>query len=185
MDARRRVKLSKTLARYLRHRPDAVGIALDAGGWADVDALLDALARRGVRISRAELRQVVAEGDKPRFELSGDATRVRARYGHSVAVDLRHAAADPPSVLYHGTAAAAVDAILARGLAPMGRRHVHLSEDIATARRVGARHGRPAVLAVDAAAMVAGGATFLRAADGVWLTDAVSPDRLLGVVDDP
>src|SRR3712207_7169980 len=46
-----------------------------------------------------------------------------------------------------------VASILATGLEPRGRHHVHLSEDPDTARRVGARRGDPVVLVVDAAAM--------------------------------
>jgi putative RNA 2'-phosphotransferase len=39
--------------------------------------------------------------------------------------------------------------------------------------RVGARHGRPVVLAVDAAGMAAAGHTFSVSENGVWLADAV------------
>jgi putative RNA 2'-phosphotransferase len=52
---------------------------------------------------------------------------------------------------------------------------VHLSPDEATARRVGARHGRPVVLRVDAEGMARDGAVFTRSANGVWLVDAVPP----------
>jgi putative RNA 2'-phosphotransferase len=55
---------------------------------------------------------------------------------------------------------------------------VHLSADEATARVVGARHGSPAVLTVDAAAMAADGHTFRVTGNGVWLTAAV-PARYL------
>jgi putative RNA 2'-phosphotransferase len=60
---------------------------------------------------------------------------------------------------------------------------VHLSPDVATARTVGGRRGRPVVLRVDAAAMVADGLLFSRSANGVWLTDSVPP-RYVAVVDD-
>jgi putative RNA 2'-phosphotransferase len=59
---------------------------------------------------------------------------------------------------------------------------VHLSADVATARRVGRRRGRPVVLRVDATGMVADGATFTRSDNGLWLVDAVPPRflRVLG-----
>jgi putative RNA 2'-phosphotransferase len=60
----------------------------------------------------------------------------------------------------------------------MRRHHVHLSEEIATARRVGARHGRPAIFAVDAAALHATGQPFYCSANGVWLVDHVPPAYL-------
>ena len=100
---------------------------------------------------------------------------MRARQGHSVAVDLGLAPVAPPEVLYHGTVAAALDAILLEGLRPMGRQQVHLSPDVETARAVGARRGRPIVLRVAAGAMHRDGYAFTVSSNGVWLTDAVPP----------
>jgi putative RNA 2'-phosphotransferase len=53
--------------------------------------------------------------------------------------------------------------------------------DVVRLSTVGARRGRPVVLRVDAAALVAEGAVFTRAANGAWLVDAVPP-RYLTVV---
>ena len=167
------VRLSKRLSFVLRHRPDWVGLDLDYAGWAGVDHLLAAL-----HLTRAELEHVVAANDKRRFALDPTGTRIRASQGHSVAVDLGYRAEQPPDELFHGTVERFLPAILAEGLRP-GRRHaVHLSTDVATARVVGARRGRPVVLRVDAAAMVTAGARFTRSANGVWLVDAVPPSRL-------
>lgn len=174
--------MSKKLSLHLRHRPGAVGLGLEPAGWVDVDDLLSALARRRFRVTRAELERVVAGGDKQRFELSADGRRVRARYGHSVDVDPGHEPVPPPDRLYHGTSEGAVDAILAGGVARMGRRQVHLSGDADSARRVGARHGRPVVLVVDAAAMADEGVRLVRAAEGTWMTAAVAPRHILGVL---
>ncbi len=60
----------------------------------------------------------------------------------------------------------------------MRRHHVHLSPDVQTATIVGRRHGRPAVFAVDAAAMERDGYAFFRSENGVWLVDAVPPQYL-------
>jgi putative RNA 2'-phosphotransferase len=68
--------------------------------------------------------------------------------------------------------------ILAEGPQP-GRRHaVHLSPDVATARVVGGRRGRPVVLRVDATRLAATGARFAHSANGVWLVGAVPPAYL-------
>ena len=178
MDEKRTVKTSKRLSRILRHDPASVGITLDEAGWVRVDVLLAALARRGGSLSRAELESVVETNNKRRFAFSDDGLSIRASQGHSVAVDLGLAAAVPPPVLYHGTATRSLDAILRDGLLPMSRQDVHLSADTETAARVGSRHGRPAVLTVDAAAMAAAGHEFRISANGVWLTDAVAPQYL-------
>jgi putative RNA 2'-phosphotransferase len=176
------VRISKRLSYLLRHAPGSIGLTLDDAGWVDVDALLAALTAAGTPISRVELDEVVARNDKRRFALDPTGTRIRASQGHSVPVDLGYAAAEPPDVLFHGTVERFLPAILARGLRAGNRHAVHLSADVATARRVGARRGRPVVLRVDALGMAADGAVFTRSANGVWLVAAV-PRRHLRVLD--
>ncbi|WP_405579993.1 RNA 2'-phosphotransferase [Streptomyces sp. NBC_01190] len=183
MDDKRAVSVSKFLSMVLRHKPETIGVVLDEGGWLDVDVLIAACAGRGRRFSRADLDHVVATNNKQRFAFSADGRRIRASQGHSVAVELGLTPAAPPDVLYHGTAAATVPLILREGLKPMGRQQVHLSADRETAVRVGSRHGRPAVLEVAAAALAGAGHTFWVSANGVWLTDAVPPERLRIAVD--
>ncbi|MEU9400211.1 RNA 2'-phosphotransferase [Streptomyces sp. NPDC048242] len=176
MDDIRTVKLSKYLAKHLRHQPERIGLTLDAGGWVEIDALMTAAAAHGFRFTREELDHVVAVNDKKRYAVDG--TRIRASQGHTVAVDLGLPPATPPPYLYHGTVARALDAIRAEGLRPMNRHDVHLSADRETATRVGSRRGRPVVLPVDAAAMHRDGHVFRVSANGVWLTEAV-PVRYL------
>ncbi|MCK8676359.1 MULTISPECIES: RNA 2'-phosphotransferase [Streptomyces] len=176
MDDRRTVKVSKYLSKHLRHQPERIGLVLDPQGWVAVDELLGALARNGMPLTRVELDHVVAVNDKRRFTIDGD--RIRANQGHTVRVDLDLPPAVPPAFLYHGTVAGSLDAIRAEGLRPMARHHVHLSPDRETATRVGARRGRPVVLAVDAGAMHRDGHVFRVSANGVWLTDAVPPAYL-------
>ena len=172
------VRTSRLLARVLRHAPGSVGVTLDGAGWVGVPALLDALAAHGTTVSRPRLERVVARDDKQRFELDPAGDRIRARQGHSVAVDLGLEATPPPSVLYHGTPERHLAAILRQGLHRGARHHVHLSGDVETATRVGARRGRPVVLAVDAGAMARDGHRFFLTGNGVWLTDAVPAHHL-------
>lgn len=178
LDEKQTVRMSKFLSLVLRHQPETVGIALDEGGWVGVDELIAACAAKGRRFSREELDHVVATNNKKRFAYSEDGRRIRASQGHSVTVELGLAATAPPDVLYHGTATATLPLILREGLKPMSRQDVHLSADVATAVRVGSRHGRPVVLAVDAAGLAAEGHEFRVSANGVWLTDRVPPERL-------
>lgn len=172
------VATSKLLSYVLRHRPDSIALTLDGQGWADVGELLSCLAAHGKPLDRALLERVVADNDKQRFALSEDGSRIRASQGHSIAVDLQLREAEPPDVLYHGTASRFLKAILASGLKAGARHHVHLSADPQTATQVGARHGFPAVLRVDAARMRADGIAFYQSDNGVWLTAAVKPKYL-------
>ena len=175
MDDTRLVKLSKYLSKHLRHQPHRLGLTLAQGGWVEVEALLKACTDNGVPITRAELDEVVERNDKRRFGFDPQGTRIRANQGHSVEVDLQLQPVAPPGVLYHGTARQAADAIIQRGLLKMKRHHVHLSPDVETARRVGARRGPPVVFEVDAPAMHVHGFTFFRSANNVWLVDEVPP----------
>jgi putative RNA 2'-phosphotransferase len=169
--------ISKTLSYWLRRRPDAGGLTLDANGWTGADAVLAALMREhGADWDR--LVAVVETNDKQRFEFSSDLEQIRARQGHSVEVDLALEPLSPPDTLFHGTVAKFLDAIRADGLKRMSRHHVHLSKDEETATRVGARRGRPVILTVDAAAMARDGHFFYRSSNGVWLTDVVPPPYL-------
>lgn len=172
------IRLSKRLSRHLRHAPEEIGLQLSPDGWADVTTLLAAL-----RISRADLDLVVARNDKQRFAFDDTGTRIRANQGHSVPVALELPALAPPGVLYHGTVARALPAIRVEGLRPMNRHDVHLSADVATATRVGARRGKPVVLRVAAAAMLTAGHVFHRSANGVWLTAHVPPTYLTELPD--
>ncbi|WJY39470.1 RNA 2'-phosphotransferase [Streptomyces sp. P9-2B-2] len=171
MNTQRSVRLSKYLAKHLRHEPERIGITLDAQGWVPVAELMAAAAQHGFPFTQEELAAVVADNDKQRYALDGD--RIRANQGHSVPVDLDLPPSVPPAHLFHGTVARSVAAIREEGLRPMSRHAVHLSPDRETATRVGARRGKPVVLTVDAGAMHRAGHVFRVSANGVWLTSRV------------
>jgi putative RNA 2'-phosphotransferase len=178
MDEKHRVRVSKRLARHLRHVPEEIGLVLGEGGWVPVDDLPEALRLHGLRLSRRELDEVVSCNDKQRFAFDETGSMIRASQGHSIPVELDLPPAVPPKVLFHGTVAAALPAIRREGLRPMRRHHVHLSATVETATRVGARRGKPVVLRVDAARMAADGYRFFISANGVWLVDRVPPQYL-------
>lgn len=167
------------LSLVLRHKPEAIGIALDAAGWADVATLLARLQDKGFAITPGVLQHIVDTNNKKRFLLSADKTKIRASQGHSLNVDLGYDAVQPPELLFHGTAQKHLAAIGKEGLKKGARQHVHLSADAETAQRVGQRHGIPAVLQVAAGKMYADGFQFFCSDNGVWLTDAVPVAYLL------
>lgn len=178
MNNSRLVKISKYLSKHLRHQPEQIGIKLAPGGWVAVEELLDATKKHSFPINRIELDEVVANNDKRRFSFDSTGTLIRANQGHSVDVDLQLEPTIPPDVLYHGTGHGAVEAILRGGLCKMSRHHVHLSSDVTTAKKVGARHGRPKVFQIDAEAMHNQGYKFYRSENGVWLVDHVPREYL-------
>ena len=178
MNQSRAIKISKFLSYHLRHRPDKIGLELAPGGWLSVDELLAASKKHSFEIERDELDEVVASSDKKRFSFNSTGTLIRANQGHSLEVDLQLEEAIPPKVLYHGTGQGAVESIRQMGLSKMSRHHVHLSVDMVTAKKVGQRHGRPVVFAVNAAAMHGAGYKFYCSNNGVWLVDHVPSEYL-------
>lgn len=167
-------KLSKSLSYWLRHRPDKANLQLDTQGWADLGSVISALKQKRLG-NEADLHATIAHNDKQRFELSSDGTMIRARQGHSVAVELDWPTMVPPETLYHGTVEKFLADIMADGLKPMARHHVHLSPDIETATKVGSRRGKPVILRINAKQMHADGTSFQLTANGVWLTESVIP----------
>lgn len=169
------VDISKTISYALRHKPEEFGIKLDNEGWVDFDAFCKALAEHkpSIHVDKETIEKIIAESDKKRFELEDG--RIRATYGHSFSAKIEFKESAPPAMLFHGTSHAAYKQICKEGLKPMNRQYVHLSEDIATAEKVGMRHDRnPVILAVDAAKMHSDGFKFFHSAnDGTWMCEKV------------
>jgi len=181
---RRTIRTSRFLSYVLRHNPDSIGLRLDESGWAELSDLIRCAGDGGVRLSPELIDVVLSSGDKQRFSLSEDGRCIRANYGHSLPIDIDLKPGEPPPVLFHGTAVRFLDSISKKGLVPRRRQYVHLCSDGSTAMRVGRRHGRAVVLAIDAGAMAAEGLEFLKVPDGVWLTKSV-PLEFIRFPEDP
>jgi putative RNA 2'-phosphotransferase len=166
-------RLSKFISLVLRHHPEAAGITIEEHGWADVEALLAGLKRTGRTIDRELLEKIVAEDEKKRYSFDASGTRIRANQGHSIQVNLELTPIEPPEFLYHGTASRFIGSIMRERLKTMGRQYVHLSRDIETAKKVGARHGVPVILKVYSGKMYREGEHFYQSENGVWLVAKV------------
>ena len=145
-DDRQRIHISKFLSLILRHEAAKFGVTLDKHGFADVTTVLAVLQRSFAEFTYDDLLDLAARDAKGRFDVSDG--KIRARYGHSIYVEPRVAPAEPPDLLYHGTAEGAVGTILGQGLRPMRRRFVHLSPAIDDARKVGRRHSQSVAILI-------------------------------------
>ncbi len=163
---------SKFLALILRHKPEEIGLTLDQNGWADVNTLVNLS-----KITKDELDQIVSTDNKNRYEYNEDKTKIRARQGHSIGVDLGLEAKVPLDTLYHGTSSENYKMIQhTGGISRMSRDYVHLSKDFQTALTVGRRHskdGYACVLEIMAKQMANEGHMFYLSSNGVWLTKEV------------
>ena len=176
LDGSTRRQVSTFLSGALRHFPDDAGLALDEAGWTALDSVVDR-AGETYGIDREAVIGIIQTDPKGRFEV--DDERVRAAYGHSIAVDLDADNTPVPDMLYHGTSPDALESIREEGLKPMSRQHVHLSDSVGDAHDVGSRHAAdPVILQVDAAAMQTAGHTITKRGQAVYTTDHVPPAYL-------
>lgn len=166
-------KLSVFISLVLRHKPEAAGITLDEHGWANVDELISGVNHTGRKITVTLLEEIVRTDRKQRYSFNEDRTLIRANQGHSISVDVELKEKEPPEFLYHGTADRFLKNIMAEGLKPMRRLYVHLSKDVETAKKVGKRHGNPAILLVHSGKMNQDGIKFYLSENGIWLTKKV------------
>lgn len=168
------IKQGKKLSYLLRHDKS---YNFDEHGWREVNNLL---ANHGFTLE--ELLEIVATDNKQRYEFSEDMKFIRARQGHSINVDVELAEEVPPVVLYHGTPKENLPSILDKGICKMSRNHVHLSDTIETASKVGARREKDfIVLSVKAKQMHEEGFVFYLSRNQVWLTEHV-PAKYLATI---
>lgn len=166
-------KLSVFISLILRHKPEVINITLDKHGYASVDELIEGVNTSGKKITLEILEDIVKTDEQGRYSFSEDKTKIRANQGHSIDVDLGLKEAIPPKVLYHGTAVRNLDIILNDAIKKMDRLHVHLSDNLEAATRVGKRHGKPIIFKVNTERMIEHGYKFYLSDNGVWLTDVV------------
>ena len=170
-------EISKLIALVLRHKPEELGLKMDNHGWVETGALIEKI--NAIQPFTMEmLEEIVSTDNKQRYSLNQDKSLIRANQGHSIPVDLELLPAMPPKTLYHGTATRFSQSIEEKGLIPMQRQHVHLSDNLETAIIVGKRHGTPVVYEIDAEAMCKSGHVFYCSENGVWLVQAVPAEYL-------
>lgn len=172
-------RISKQISYWLRHNPGDAGLTVDDFGWASIEQLLKALHSRNLEASLPDLLRLTNSFDKVRWEIDEAGGRIRATHGHSFPVLLEDKEKTPPATLYHGTAVKSIPVITEQGLMPMSRQFVHLSETIETALNVGARHGKPILIEVDAGRLANEGWKFYQTSDNVWLTSAIPAEYLV------
>lgn len=165
-------KLSKTISYFMRHNPWEIELELDDAGWAPIDQLIDGLRPDFPAVKVSDIEQVIANSDKTRFEIKGD--KIRATYGHSLPKKIKKVAEEPPTFLYHGTAAKTVDLITKSGLLPMKRQYCHLAMEPSSAKLIGKRKSKNVVVIVVEAKRAWGeGIKFYKELRGIWLADQV------------
>jgi putative RNA 2'-phosphotransferase len=176
MDSRHAEHLSKMLSLMLRHRPEEFGVEVDRHGYADLGAVLAALQDRTPVTTMEDIEHLVYEAEKQRFEIAGG--RIRARYGHSIPIEMDRAPVEPPEFLYQEVSEGDLGAVKREGLVPYDRQYVHLSFEPRRERdRGGRRRGLEVIVRVRAREAHAAGLAFYDCGP-TMLTERVPVDFL-------
>ena len=159
------IRKGKELSFLLRHDTE---YRFDEHGYREVQDLV-----QNHGFTKDEIVELVETNDKQRYEFNDDKSKIRARQGHSVNINVDLKETLPPDVLFHGTATRFLPSIKEKGILKMSRNYVQLSENFDIAMEVGKRHGKPVVLAVDTKTMREDGVKFYLSNNNVWLTEFV------------
>lgn len=143
----RSTQVSKKMAWLLRHGAEEEGLQFQEGGYLSLADVLSNRKFKSMKVTFAELRDVVAADEKQRYTMvpksGADATSdkpadflIRANQGHSVKMESEGLLApvtkeNLPSSAVHGTTHSAWGKIVASGgLKTMGRNHVHFASGL-------------------------------------------------------
>jgi putative RNA 2'-phosphotransferase len=171
-------RISRFLTFLLRHRPKDYPLDFDPRGFVEWREVVLMVQERFYDVTEEQIRAVVADSEKKRFELRND--KVRATYGHSFPIELDEEVVEPPAKLYYGTARDLAQSMLRHGLKPRDRRYVHLSVTAEEAESVARRQDPlPAIIVVDAQAAHGEGLRF-HASGPLFLVEVV-PAKFLSV----
>jgi putative RNA 2'-phosphotransferase len=169
-------RLGRFISGALRHFPDDLGLAMNQHGWVDLDVLVDAMRTRYKWSNKEKLFSIIESDEKSRYEIK--ANKIRARYGHSVDVDLDYEENTLPEI-YYGASREEVDILLEKGIKPVRQRYVHLSTSADKAREVAKIHTEdPVLLVVNAEEAQNDGVAILSATENIVLADEIPPQYL-------
>jgi putative RNA 2'-phosphotransferase len=179
LDEAKTEQLGRLVAGALRHFPEDLGLKMDSRGFVDLTILGDVIHKRH-RWASKDLITALAESDpKRRYEIADN--KIRARYGHSVDVDLDHPENSLPR-LYYGASEEEADRILEIGLKPASQRYVHLSTTPEKAWHVATfRTGNPRVIQADAAAAQKEGVKMMVVNEDIVISDTI-PSKFLRIL---
>jgi putative RNA 2'-phosphotransferase len=179
LDDSKEEKLGRFVSGSLRHFPSSAGVEMDRRGWVNLNAFCDVMRKRYNWMKKEYLYALVESDEKGRYEI--DEFRIRARYGHSVDVDLDYEESDLP-FLYYGASPEEVDVLLENGIFPIKQRYVHLSTTYDKAEEVALIHTEsPVILQVDAFKAQEDGISLKVATEHIVLADSIPPEYILAL----
>jgi putative RNA 2'-phosphotransferase len=177
--------LSRIIAGALRHFPDKLGLLMDGHGFVDISDLIDAIgtSRSGFTWLRIHHIQALAETD-PRGRYQIDGGMIRAKYGHSIKVDLDDLPISDSKEFFYPVTEEESDIVIEGGIHPIDRNKVHLSSTIEKAIEAGrVRADQPLILRIDGDKARKDGVMIYQATKDVCVTNDVEAKYITKVDD--
>ncbi len=176
LDEAKTEQLGRLVAGALRHFPGDLGLDMDSRGWVDLTSFGEIVHKRH-RWAGKDTVVALAESDpKHRYEIEDN--KIRARYGHSVNIDLDHPENKLPK-LYYGASEEEADRLLEIGLKPASQKYVHLSTTSEKAWHVATfRTGNPKIIQADAEAAQKEGVKMMTVNDDIVISETIPPKFL-------
>ncbi len=176
----RAMRLGRFISGALRHFPDRLRLKMDRHGWVELDELIRAVRRKYRWASKWHVLALIRSDVKGRYELSDN--RIRARYGHSVDVDLDFPECQQET-LYYGTSEEEADRLVEIGIKPVRQTYVHLSTTLEKSTEVARlRTERPIILEVDVKRAVEKGVRIVQATEDICLSEEIPPECIKKVI---
>jgi putative RNA 2'-phosphotransferase len=181
-----RYTVGRALAHLLRHDAPII-LKIDKYGYASIPEVINAMKNQGFEVESNHIIEIVDKDAQRRFEVSGG--KIRAKAGHTYAVEPSSLSIIPPEFLYHGTSPQSAKQILKTGIMRKGKAFVHLASTIERAKRVGLRKSdKPIILRIHAQTAHNSGLRFWKSgqvsSDGeIFLSDEI-PSRFIVQIDE-
>ncbi|MCJ7444100.1 MAG: RNA 2'-phosphotransferase [Methanotrichaceae archaeon] len=179
LDETKTEQLGRLVAGALRHFPEDLGLSMDSYGWIDLNKLSEIVNRRHPWANKRTIIALVQSDPKKRYEI--DNTKIRARYGHSVDIELDHPENKLPK-LYYGASEEEADRILEIGLMSVSQHFVHLSTTQEKAWQVATfRTSNPKIIQADAAEAQREGVKMMTVNEDIVISEKI-PAKFLKII---
>jgi len=172
--------LSRIIAGALRHFPEKIGLIMDGHGFVEIVQLIDAIgtSRSGFTWLRPNHIKALVETD-PRERYQIDGGMIRAKYGHSINVDLSDLPESDADEFFYPVTEEESDIVIESGIRPIDRKKVHLSTSIKKAIEAGrVRTDVPMILRVDGVKARKDGVEIYQATEDVCVTEFIDAKYL-------
>ncbi len=172
--------LSRILAGMLRHFPERYGIRLNDHGWVRIGIIIPVIKVQGRYfnwLTQKHIEALVKTDPKERYEINENG-EIRARYGHTIPVNLDDMPTDGiPEKLYYQTTAEEFDFIKETGISPSDKTWIHLSKTYRQAYISGLFHvDDPLVVEINTAEVIESGMPIYRATDDIFVVARIPPE---------